>query len=179
MKIINEYIAQTTTTKYLLCMAGKFLSCKGNKILTKKRYLVSWSFARSVFNKNYDKDVIYGDAFLFAAENQDIYEKLWCCSNVSHITFVHNDKKYIRQLEDVSDKNCSYIEIPERDAFEKFDNILKSIIDDVHANGQENTMVVISAGPCAKALVYELSKLGIWTIDAGHCFCKPLHIMEG
>lgn len=177
-KILEEYIKNCADNKYLVCMAEKFLSCKGNKIFAQKRYLLSWSFARRFFNKNYDHNVLYGDAFLFAIENQDIYKKLWAMATVDHIVLVHNDAIYMEQLKIISGKNCHFIKSPERNAFEKFNDIFESIINKVSKLGRENTMVVISAGPCAKALVYELAKKDIWAIDAGHCFCSPLHVME-
>lgn len=36
-------------------------------------------------------------------------------------------------------------------------------------------MVLISAGPCGKVIVFRLKNVGVQVIDTGHCWDDPLH----
>ncbi len=177
-KIVDEYIERGTNTGYLVAMPENFLACKGKSLLKNKSYFISWSYARNVFNNKYDVPVEYGDAFLFALENTKKFQRIWKEVSVDNIVLVHNDECYLEQLKNECEKDCFFIKIPQRDAFSDFNEILTQILSLVGTLKKENTMVLISAGPCAKALIYELSKVEVWAIDTGHCFCKPLHVMR-
>ena len=172
-KILNEYIYGSTN--YLVGMPADFFSCDGKVILTNKSYLVSWASARALFKKSFDKPIYYGDSFLFAKNNKNIYKCLFQNDKIENLLLVHNDQKYLEDLENISNKKCHFVKIPSSDSFDSFNEILKEIEENSKKIGINNVMVIICAGPCAKALVYELSKKNIWAIDTGHCFCEPLH----
>lgn len=176
-EIIDNFIEEPSND-YLVAMPGDFLKCNGFKLLKKKSYFLSWSSGRRFFNKNYDRNIRYGDAFLFAIENKDIYKQIWMSSNVDHFILVHNDERYANQIEIESGKNCDFIKIPPKNAFSVYSQIYDRIISTCYQLGVDNTMVLISAGPCGKALAYELSKEHIWAIDTGHCFQNPLHLIK-
>lgn len=175
--IIVDYINRTDV-RYFVAMPGDFLKCKGKDLLKNRGYLVSWSFARDIFNQKYDVHIQYGDAFLFAEENREVLRKIWINAPVSHVILVHNNEEYLGQLKDDCDKQLHFIKIPCKNAFAEFRRILSDIILLINELEKEDALVLISAGPCAKALVYELSKKNIWAIDTGHCFCRPLHIKK-
>ena len=59
--------------------------------------------------------------------------------------------------------SISRILCPERNAFDKYDDILKSF-DDI----SKDKLVLIALGPTATVLAYDLSKLGYQAIDIGH-----------
>lgn len=60
-------------------------------------------------------------------------------------------------------KSIKRILIPATNAFDKYEIILNEIVKNYH-----DELVLISAGPTAKVLVYDLNKLGIQAIDTGH-----------
>ncbi len=52
---------------------------------------------------------------------------------------------------------------PEREAFSKYDEIIKT------ASGlNKDTLILIALGPCATAMAYDLHKLGFQAVDIGH-----------
>lgn len=53
---------------------------------------------------------------------------------------------------------------PARDAFEHYDEILTSIIKFC----ESDELVLLSLGPTATVLAYDLAEMGIWAIDFGH-----------
>lgn len=168
--IINEYLSYQKEGNYLLCMPGEFLRCNGFKLAKKRVYISSWAYSRYIFKKEYDKNVIYGESFLFAEENHSVYSQIWL--NAENVIFVHNDNKYAKFFEEQYKIKTQFIEVPSRNAFIEKDKILAEIIS--QTNKLKNSLVIISAGPTAKVLVYELAKRGIWAIDTGHCWDKPL-----
>lgn len=61
-------------------------------------------------------------------------------------------------------KGIRRILVPETNAFNSYDEILTSVIE----NHQENELVLLAVGPTATILAYDLCKKGIQTIDVGH-----------
>lgn len=59
--------------------------------------------------------------------------------------------------------SVSRILCPNKNAFEKFNQIRSSIIENF-----ENKLVILSLGPTATVLAYDLSKIGIRCLDLGH-----------
>ncbi|WP_303015184.1 GT-D fold domain-containing glycosyltransferase [Holdemania massiliensis] len=60
-------------------------------------------------------------------------------------------------------KKIERILCPAENAFDKYEEIQKKIIDNF-----EHDLVLLALGPTATVLAYDLSELGIWTIDIGH-----------
>lgn len=177
-RILTDYLSNQKNCPYYVGMPVQFFNCKGNVLLKNYKYFSCWTYSRYIFKKFFDKDVLYADAFTFAAKYQQWYVQLWKNAPVENIILVHNDEKYLDSIKKDCDKQCAFVKIPSKNAFSEFESILRNIKDTANQVGSNNAMVLISAGPCAKALVYELSKCGIWAIDTGHCFCDPLEIME-
>ena len=172
--IIEQYLNNPGKCSYIICMPGEFLSCNGLELIKKRVYVASWSFSRYIFKKKYDKDITYGDSFLFAYGNEKIYSKIWSNTGVKNIIFVHNQEIYAKEFENKYKILTESIVIPSRDAFENSEDILNKIVK--IASKKNDLLVLISAGPCGKYLVYELALKGIWTIDTGHCWDNPLRI---
>lgn len=173
--LINEYLSNPEKSEYILCMPGEFLKCSGIKLLRRKVYIVSWAISRYIFKKIYDRKVTYGEAFLFGKGNEEKYKKIWLDSNIENIIFVHNEKRYSEEFEKKYNIKTKNILVKSKNSFENHEEILNSILKEIK---NDKTMVLISAGPCAKYLVYELTKKGIWAIDTGHCWDSPLHLRD-
>lgn len=156
---------------YLIGMPGKYIESSGKFMLKSRLLLSCWSHTRYYFNKKYDVAVPYGDAFLFCKGGNGIYEKIWTESPIKHFVFVHNNIKYANMFREKYNTEVSFVKIPEKNAFDNIDIIYAEVKSKIK-NGDE--MVLVSAGPCGKILVYRLARKGIWAIDTGHCWDKPL-----
>lgn len=164
-KIFEHY----NEKNYLICIPPFFT--KGIKWFMKndKKYLSCFSKPRYYFLSKQKSKFKYGDAFLFKKGNEKIYRKLW--NDEDKILLIHNDEKWKDIFENKYSKNIDFIKVPKENAYE----ICNSIIDEVLSiKDIKNYMVLISAGPAAKVIAYELSKEDIWVIDTGHCFDDPL-----
>lgn len=175
--IKKDYEKQQESCSYLLALPKKFLSVSGLKLIKKRVYVSSWSQSRYDFKLNFLHDIIYGDAFLFERKNKDIYSKIWLndiCPKT--VIFVHNSKKYASNFASMYNKNVIFVQCPGKNAFEAIEELEKEIHNKIYSHqlNSENVMLIFSAGPAGKALVYKFSKLGFWGIDAGHCWDDPL-----
>lgn len=173
LNIINKYLINDNCN-YILCMPGEFLKPRG--INLKYKHIISWAFSRYYFNKNYDVEITYGDAFIFAKGNDKVYSLLWQSNEIENIIFIHNNIKYANEFKKKYKKNITFIQVPVKDAYSSVNDIEKRIIKSVH--DIKKTIILISAGPCAKVLVNRLSDNGYWAIDTGHCWDEPLHLRK-
>lgn len=170
--ILQEYLNGSESIPYIIAMPEHFINCTGFRILFSRLRLSSWSHVRYLFYHCYDKDVQYGNAFLFCRENEPIYSKIWMKADIRKIMFIHNNIKYAKYFEQKYNIETVYVEIPPLNAYESVDEILLKI--EKECTIKENIMALISAGPCGKILAYKLAKKGIWSIDTGHCWDDPL-----
>lgn len=81
------------------------------------------------------------------------------------LLFVEGTKSRLGIGNDLFDsaKSIKRILCPEKNAFEKYSEILENV-----RNHGENKLILIALGPTATALAYDLAKLGFWAIDVGH-----------
>lgn len=173
-QLIEHYIQDPKQCKYLLCMPNEFLRCNGLNLIKKRAWVSSWARFRYVFMKYFDVPLFYGDAFLFAKGRSAIYEKIW--EKADNIIFVHNDIRYAEMFAEEYRKNVTFLGIPPRDCYAEIDIIVEKIRNAVQTQTKRgNTMVLVSAGPCAKVIVFRLKDLGVQIIDTGHCWDEPLH----
>lgn len=171
-KVIDEYC--DFETEYMLCLPNKYFMTSGWKLISKRVLMRSWVRPRYIFRKKYDKEnVIYGDAFLFSKENVKEYDRLFDSLKGNRVVFVHNNKQYADLFEEKYNIQTIFVHVPAMNAYEKKETILNDVLKIV----KKNDVVLISAGPCAKYLAYELAKKKIWTIDTGHCWDEPLEII--
>ncbi len=169
--IVNDY--RSNKNLYLLCMPKHYFECKGIEIMKNRVVFRSWVRPRFMFKKMYDKESIeYGDAFLFAEKNRKIYEKIWNRNTIKTVIFVHNNQIYADRFSNIYGKTVYFLKVPSENAFEKVDAIMDDILKLYYKYNSD--IVLISAGPCAKILVWNLSKKGIWAIDTGHCWDDPI-----
>lgn len=176
--IVYDFVKNPDDCPYLLAMPGMFLTCSGYSLLKNIDYIKAWPKARYEFKKKYDFPVMYGDAFLFAKGNENIYSKIWKSDNIESVIFVHNKIDYANKFQYIYEKEVTYINVPDKNSFEMRDEILSNILDAVSEVKKENTIILISAGPCSKYLVKHLSEKGILSIDTGHCWDNPLSIRK-
>ena len=172
-QLVSQYLEEGNTCNYLLCMPNPFLRCSGWKLARKRVWVSCWSDFRYVFKKHFDRDISYGDAFSFAEGNLSISEKMW--QNKDEIIFVHNNLKCAENFQEKYCKKVHYIQVPGNNCYSEIDHIIdkiKSKISDSQNPGQ--LAVLLSAGPCAKVIIYRLLDCGVQMIDTGHCWDEPL-----
>lgn len=138
--IVCEY---QVDSPYLLCVPYKYFST--NNLVLKNRVLIScWGMPKKMFQKLVKQNVIYGDAFVFAKNNRDIYPSLW--SSYSNIILVHNDSKYIKTACVSPKQKGYYVEVPNRDSYKVIDKIEEEIISiyDDNQLQKNDTAILIS-----------------------------------
>ncbi|WKA57817.1 GT-D fold domain-containing glycosyltransferase [Planococcus shenhongbingii] len=170
-RIIKNYLKEDEAT-YKLCLPTDFLKKSGFYLLKKRIYISSWSYTRYIFKKKYDENVSYGDAFLFAKGNEEIYKKLWITAK--NVIFIHNNEKYANYFEQKYGINTKFIEIPKKNAFEEREKIYNKINIALREVDKEKLIIIVSAGPLGKILVENLSNIGLVVYDTGHCWDDPL-----
>lgn len=168
--IITEFITLKDQKHYLLCMPGEFL--KPNIFKLNFDQIKSWAFGRYYFKKNLDKKIEYGDAFLFAKDNEPLYKKIWLDTKPDKVIFVHNSIKYAEQFEKKYKINTVFIKVPEKNAY----NNIIDIENKIKEFANKNSLILLSAGPCAKVIVFHLKEY--WCIDTGHCWDSPLNLLS-
>ena len=91
------------------------------------------------------------------------FEKIW---NNRDIIIVEGEKSRVGFGNDLfnNTKSIKRIICPAKQAFLVYDKILQSVLK----NSKDN-LILISLGPTATVLAYDLSKLGYQAIDLGHC----------
>lgn len=176
-RIKDDYEADSEQCPFLLAVPRRFMSVSGFQLMKKRVYVSSWAESRLDFKKNFRHDIPYGDAFLFEKDNKQVYSRIWCWEGCpENVIFIHNNETYADHFANTYKKNVAFVPCPAKDAFSVVDELMETVLKTIEANGwsKESVMLTISAGPAGKVLVYRLSKLGYWCVDAGHCWDDPL-----
>mgnify|MGYP002520784501 CR=1 FL=1 len=166
---LNKIFSQYDESSYLICIPPFFVKDIKWFMKNDKKYLSCFSKPRYHFLSKQKKNMKYGDAFLFRKGNEQTFNKLW--TNQNKILLIHNDEKRKDIFEKKYNKKIEFIKTPSRDSYKECDEIIKKVLA---INNINDYIVLVSAGPAAKVIAYELSKRGIWTVDTGHCFDDPL-----
>lgn len=172
--IIDTYLEEKYESGYILAMPNEFLKCNGLKLIKKRVWVSCWSHFRRVFKERYDQNIIYGDAFIFSKKYLSYYSEIW--KGKSNILFLHNDDRYAKSFEKEYGKKVDFIKVPNNNAYSVVDDLCQKIAIYLTGKNKYNTIVLISAGPCAKVIVYRLRNLGFQIIDTGHCWDDPLNV---
>lgn len=176
--LIEYYLEKEEQCEYLLCMPNEFLRCHGSKLAKKRVWVASWAHFRYIFRKKYDKKIGYGEAFLFAQKYEELYRQIW--EEKEQVIFVHNDEKYAKAFAEHYKKIVEFVKVPAQNSYQKIDDIVNEIKKVVERTVVQkgNGIVLLSAGPCAKAITYRLKDLGIQIVDTGHCWDEPLTLID-
>lgn len=177
IKIKKDYEMQEEKLNFLLAVPKRFMSIPGWILMKKRVYISSWAQSRYDYKKNWNHSICYGDSFIFEKKNREIYKKIWSDDKTpKHIIFIHNNKKFADLFETTYSKKVEFIKCPTQNAYEKINFLEKQVFEIIEKNNwdKNNVMIVVSAGPAGKVLIYHLCKKGIWGIDAGHCWDEPL-----
>lgn len=178
--IKKDYIEKKEKSPYILAVPNSFMKCNGVKLMKKRVYVAAWSRARWDFLSKFpQKALIYGDAFAFEKKKRNIYSQIWE-GTTKHIIFVHNSNDHATTFANTYHLEISFVKCPAYDAFEMLETVEAEIRSLVTENNwrNEDVMILVSAGPAAKVLVYDLCTEGYHCIDTGHCWDEPLEGIE-
>ena len=162
---------------YILSVPKKYMECNGFKLGRKRVLIASWSESRLYFQMKFNRNLHYGDSFLFEKKNKPLYSRIWKQKGDDRIIiFIHNNVKYANYFEKTYNRAVIYIPCPPYDAFSKIDQILSKIMLEINLRclARTEVQIVVSAGPAGKVIAYYLSQAGYHCIDAGHCWDDPL-----
>lgn len=96
----------------------------------------------------------------------DIYNKLFCENNC---IFVGNNKIIQLIKNKIIDKfkQIEFIETPNTNAYDQYENIINKIIEN---DNLQDKLILISLGPTATIMSYDLAQKNHWSLDIGHYF---------
>jgi hypothetical protein len=171
--IIKTYNEKGIKSGFLMAMPLKYLFLNGIALLVNKM-CPCWVHTRYLFKSSFNHDNQYGDAFLFSENMHKYYARLW--DDASHIIFVHSDMNCYDKFCSTYNKNTIFVKIPANNCFSKYDEIEMEVMDIIAKNklDTKKTYVLISAGPAAKVITFDLVNKGLICIDTGHCWDEPL-----
>lgn len=172
-EIIEIYHDKGTESGFLLAMPLKYLSFNGINLLN-KGLCHCWVHTRYLFKTKFNKYNKYGDAFLFSDSINKYYKKIW--HEASHIIYVHSDINCYNKFCSTYKKDTFFVKIPAKNCFSKYKEIEFEVTEIIENNRLDvkKTYVLISAGPTAKVIIFDLVQKGFICIDTGHCWDEPL-----
>lgn len=174
-----EEVLENDNEKLLICIPYSFISFKGRTNHSRK-FWYNWGKRNNQYHKivsiirKYKRNsYVFGDsqitrpyiAYKTSENAKDIFpqfKKLW---GNKDLMIVEGQKTRLGVGNDLFDnaKSIKRILAPAVNAFENYDEILKSICEIY--NGE---LVLIALGPTATILASDLANCGIWAIDLGH-----------
>lgn len=154
----------------LKCIPVKYLKKNILNLIFQKK-LRLWAKTRYFFYKLCTGNEIYGDAFLFRPESKltnSQIEKLWIGKKI--ILVVNEEQIFKDFSKKYKDNDIFFIKIKKKNAYEEKDIILEKIFKYLSNNDPNHIRVLVSAGPTAKIIVYEVARNGYIAYDMGHYF---------
>lgn len=168
LEIIESY---TPDSPYLLGVPPIPIKNLDYSYMQKSKNLKYWTRAEAFMKTRLSKRCVYGDLFIFrrAAYSRMEVPKLW---GNKIVVLVGSMTKYFtdKQLEGAKDQYL--VDCPLVNAFEEWEGINRNILEVITTNHLKNEelVILISLGPAAKVIAYELSKRPLVVYDVGHYF---------
>jgi len=174
-RILSDY--RRGVSRFYLAVPRCYL-VESRQKLKADNVLHVWKHSRLVFGSMCSRRRIYFDANMFKATalfpgHYDRIMSFW--KSCRRLIVVHRNpdipRKHFRQAGIEGIVCC--VPIPAENAFDAFDDILSAILAALEeANGfsVKYDRIIVSGGPCAKALVYELAQRGYVAHDVGKFF---------
>lgn len=167
-----------SSDKFLVCIPDVFDKKRFNKKYLTDQEFKYWKKNKLLFSyawkKYFNKQMLLGDAnisrFYIRYRNKSGVEeyvnklkKIW---NDKNLIIVEGMSSKVGCENDLLDnaKSIRRIVCPNKNAFNKYDQILKAVKD----NYKIGDLVLIALGPTATVLAYDLSRENIQALDLGH-----------
>lgn len=135
-----------------------------------------WRVSRFVHWRYFPKKIEYLDAFIFkGSTNDQLREIRKVLSTFSSFVIVSSEPENVDAFfrENLPSAHYSKIIIPAKDAFATYENIWEKVLtqlNELSGVNEQDILLLISAGPCAKVLAYDLIKRGYTAFDVGKLF---------
>ena len=173
LEIIRNY---NDGSPYYLCLPAEFLTCSVVSLRSKKRGPVSFyqmhKGTRYVFKRYFNKESVYLSHFVFKGDTQNHFNRLLkIISKFKALIVVKEYPSIVNEFMNkfIGDVDYEIVKIPGKNAFRLYDKILHEIMEKVNRLNclPEDILILISAGPCAKVLTFDLSNNGYIAYDIG------------
>jgi len=169
LEILEKY---TPDSPYLLGIPPIPVESLDYSDLSKQKDLSQWKKAEAFLEKRLNKNCIYGDPFMFRRfgyKGEKNVFKLWRNKSV---ILVGSMTQYFKDKQLEGTKNKHLVNCPFINAFEEYKRIMRDILKIIIDNHlkEKELVILVSLGPTAKIITYELSKIGLLTYDVGHYF---------
>jgi hypothetical protein len=167
-------IMQSKNDDILLCFVTDFILKPKKWFIERneKTAYYSWVLSKILLPTLYRNDVTYGNSLCFYPQyNHNIdYAKLKKYFDTKDILIVASNIEKFKNVK--LGKSTHFVEAPSSDAWQKYDEIKKNLLDTISSLRlqKENTLILISLAETAKVLVYEVTLLGYRAWDTGQFF---------
>lgn len=167
---------QCSNDNILICLPEPIFSCK--KLVCESKW--HWTYIKAQNFKLYSSLILekktYGNSFISrpymvyrdkseSAKCFELLKKLWDKKNILIVEGEYSRNGIGNNLFENA-TSIRRILVPSSHAFSYYEEILEA--SQKYASNIENLLVLVSLGPAAKPLVWDLAQSGIWTIDIGH-----------
>lgn len=168
-----QKIIQEDKKDLLVCLPDVFSGLYEYKFRTRYHWITELNKKKDIYLKFTQESRIYGNAFVTRPyimfnnkeKSKDYFEHIRRLWEKRRIILVEGKFSRFSVGNDLLDNalETKRILCPPNNAFEKFEEILKACLE-----FDKDHLFMVSLGPAAKPLVYQLYKLGYRAIDIGH-----------
>lgn len=173
LKILAEY---DQDGPYLLGLPIDFIERLSKDRFSQDKTLKCFKLSEAFLRDKLKKNNVYGDSLLFwdnLKKDWDFFKPLW---EGKTAVLVGSMSKYFQKDDFPGASESFIVETPQKDAFEELGRI-KDDVNKLEASKKiekDKTVILVSLGPAAKPLAYDLSREGWIVYDTGHFFSQKL-----
>lgn len=168
LRMYREIIAEYSTTSPYILSVPKFVSYTNKELSALGKGKLNWgNRMRSMYFLRFNKNCRYMDAHNFYYDDY-FTNRVAPILNNKKIICITNKRTIEKQRANqaIPWKNIVYIESPEVNAMDAYENIL-SVLDKELGGDKENTVILAAMGPVGKYIVFQYAKMGYQGIDIG------------
>jgi hypothetical protein len=175
---LRKVLINSANNRILFCVPHNFLTKNVFTLLFSKKNRL-WLYSRYLLYPYLKSGTKYGDAFLFRPESSITNNELNILWKGKVVILVGSNVNDFDRFNHKNDFIASkYVNISDNNAFSNYESLIKTLLYYCSEYDLVNLRVLVSAGPTAKLLVYDLTMHGIIAYDVGHYFKWKLNDIE-
>lgn len=166
-KMLSDIVSNYNSEAAYILGVPRFINVTNQNLRNIGKFQV-WLPLKIVFWLHFNKKVPYMDAHNFYYDNY--FEKVIVPVIINKDIIIITKRETINQIKEDKKlpwKNISYVETPENNALDEYENIKKSIDKALINYSRNNVVLLFAMGPVGKYLIYEYSNSGVQGIDLG------------
>lgn len=166
-KMLNEVVLNYSHKCDYILGVPRFVNVT-NKELRHMGKLRVWLPLKIIFLLRFNRQISYMDSHNFYYD--DYFERVIVPEILDKNIIIVTKKETITQLQrnkKLPWENIIYIETPENNALDFYDDIKKSIDSKLEGQDKRNVVLLFAMGPLGKYLIYEYAKSGVQCLDIG------------